>query len=268
MARRRTRKSTGTTKSRSTTYRSRTRKTSSSVRPTGKYYLTDSVIDAIVAEVYDRLALADIGLRVEELREILQPVIEKIAEQYSSRPSKEQIIARLFRSQDKLLELISAYLVETRDELTEAQLEFIVYNGGVPIARYAPKLYPLLKRINRDDLIDVLRSRWVESGLSTPFVCPRCGFYALTPDLHCIVCGADIDEKEFKEFIGFDSLLRDFAESSSASVLKEVIVEKRIAFDGATLKPVSEADVRRDVILYLDERDIKLLKSFVERKRE
>ncbi len=239
---------------------------SSGVRPTGKAYLTDALIDAVVNEVYERLALSDIGLSADEAREILQPIIEKIAEQYSSRPSKDQIVARIMRSQDKLLELISTYLVETRDELSEEQLEFVVYNGGLSIARYAPKLYRIASRLGREDIIDVLRSRWIEAGLATPYLCPRCGFYALTPSLTCIVCGAEVDEREFKESIGFSKLLEEFADEASLEDIREVVSEGRIAFDGRGLKPPSKAG-RDDIVLFLNERDIRFLKSVLERRR-
>ena len=213
------------------------------------------------------MGLEDIGIKPDELVEVLRPIVESIADMYSSRPSKDQILTRLMRAQDKLQEVIALYILESREELDEAQLEYIVYNAsGQALARHIPRLYMLAKRLGRDDLIEVLRGKWLESGMATPYQCPVCGFYALTPMLSCIVCGAEVDEHEYKEFIGFRDLLQEFVERVGPEELREVLAEKRVAYDGNMLLPPSEA--RRGLMLLpLDEEEVKIVERAYREKK-
>ncbi len=229
--------------------------------------MTDALVEAIAAEIVDRLALEDIGISAAEIVDVIRPIVESIADQYSSRPSKEQILNRILRHQDKLLEIIAAYLLETREEINEMQLEFVVYNSSPQVvARYIQRLYELAKRLGREDLIEILRSKWLESGYATPYQCPVCGFYALTPEFTCIVCGAEVDEDDYKEFIGFNELLSQFASESSVEDIMDVLAEKRIAYDGSRLLPPSKAS-RNMMFFKLDEKEIKALEETLARKK-
>ncbi len=261
--RRRARRTSSSTSSAAATSKSaqRSRRRSTSVtKPTGRAYVTDSMVDAIVEAIMDRYGLRDLGVKPDELRELLRPVIDEIADTYSSRPSKDQILARMLRNEEKLLELIASYLAETREEFDEQLLEFIVYNLGASGARLIPKLYREAKRAGREDLIDILRGKWLESGLATPYQCPRCGFYALTPNLTCVVCGAEIDEEEFKDSIDFEALLEEFAETATREEILEVISEKRVAYDGVRLKPPSQRTVN-DIELHLSRDEVEKLRA-------
>ncbi len=260
--RRRTKRASASSSTAAATGRSaqRSRRRSAATKPTGRAYVTDTMVDAIVEAIMERYGLHDLSVTLDELRELLRPIIDEIADTYSSRPSKDQIMARMLRNEEKLLELIAAYLAETREELDEQLLEFIVYNLGASGARLVPKLYREAKRLGREDLIDVLRGKWLESGLATPYQCPRCGFYALTPSLTCIVCGAEVDENEFKESIDFESLLEEFAETATRDEILEVVNEKRIVYDGVRLKPPSQRTVN-DIELHLSRDEVEKLRA-------
>ncbi|AEM37976.1 hypothetical protein Pyrfu_0104 [Pyrolobus fumarii 1A] len=206
-------------------------------------------------------------MSVDELVDLLRPVLESIADQYSSRPSKEQLLARLLRNQDKLLELIASYLADTREKLNEQQLEFVIYHGGTSIVRHVPRLYRAALEIGRDDLVDILRSKWIEGGVATPHQCPRCNFYSLTPALTCLVCGAEIDEKEFKEAIGFRELLEFFAQEASVEELRDAISEKRVLYDGRKIKAPSMARSTFDIELRLEPNEVKILEEALRAKK-
>lgn len=264
MARRRVKRST-----RSSARSSRSKRSSAGVftKPVGRQYVTDALVESIAAELVDRLALEDIGIKPSDIIDVVRPIVESIADQYSSRPSKEQILNRILRHQDKLLEVIAAYILESRDELNEAQLEFVVFNASPQlIARHVQRLYDTAKRFGRSDIIEVLKAKWLESGYATPYQCPVCGFYALTPDFTCIVCGADVDEEEYKKFIGFDELLKSFVEESDIADLMDVLSERRVAFDGTRLIPPSRAS-RDMLVFHLKGEEVKIVEEALSRKK-
>lgn len=261
MVRRRVRRST-----RSST-RSRRSSTAVSTRPTGRQYVTDALVESIATEIVDRLALEDVGIKPSDIIDVIRPIVESIADQYSSRPSKEQILNRILRHQDKLLEIIAAYLLESRDELDEAQLEFVVFNASPQlVARHIQRLYDIARRLGRGDIVDVLKTKWLESGYATPYQCPVCGFYALTPDFTCIVCGADVDEEEYKKFIGFEELFRNFVEESDIADLMDVLSERKVAFDGTQLIPPSRAS-RNMLVFHLKGEEVKIVEEALSRKK-
>lgn len=245
---------------------------SSSSRPsrrrTVKPLDPESVLDSVVDEVVRRLGLDLLGLSREDYKEILRPVVAGIVEQYSSRPSRETIVNKLVNLQPHLYVLASAYVLERDKPLTEDAVEFIVSNAPQVAARYVSKLYEAVNRLGRHDLLPLLRSAWERYGHPTPVPCPRCGFRAVTPDLVCMVCGYELDEREVKEAVDFERLLEEFAELYGPGEVREAIERGVVLLGDGVLKPPSAPREPTDIALHLTRRERERLRELVSLRLE
>ncbi len=187
--------------------------------------------------LHQRLGLDYIGLTVEELAEILEPMIGELVEARATKPKAEVIVAKLERGKQLLLKAIAAHLL-SRDELTPEQVEFIVANAEELAGRAAPKLYRQAEKHGLDHVVDALRYLWERYGNPLPVKCPRCGFSSLTPDLECIICGARVSEEELKQSIGFREMLLEYARTADKGILREILAAGFIILNGE-LKPPS-----------------------------
>lgn len=213
-------------------------------------------------EVVSRLGLDILGLGREDYREILKPVVEGIVSRYSSRPSKEAVTNRIMNIAQHVYALAAAYLLERDRELTEDQVEFVITNAPMIAARYVQRLYSVVKRLGRNDLIPLLRSAWERYGRPSPIACPYCGFRAVTPDLVCIVCGREIRERDVKQAIGFEERLRELVEFYGPMGAREVL-EKGYVLLGDTLKPPSAGGEGGEIVLHLSRGEKELLRNLL-----
>ncbi len=228
----------------------------------------ESVLESIVDEVVRRLGLDLLGLSREEYKEILRPVVSGIVEQYSSRPSRETLVNKIVGLQPHLYILASAYVLEKDKPLTEDAVEFIVSNAPQVAAKYVSRLYDAVNRLGRRDLLPLLRSAWERYGRPTPVPCPRCGFRAVAPDLVCMVCGYELDEKDVKEAVDFDDMLKEFAEMYGLSEVREAIDRGIVILGDGMLKPPSAPREPTDIVLHLSREEREKLRRLVSLRLE
>ncbi len=172
-------------------------------------------------EIAQALGLDILGLTEEELTEALEAPVSMVLG--ASKPSIEALIKRLKRHLTNVYSMIAAYILENRDRLTAEQLEFVVAYGGRVAAGAVGRLYDEARRLGREDLVPLLRAAWEKYGKPSPVKCPRCGFRAVTPDLTCTVCGHTVSEDEARRQLGFEEMVKVFAETADERSLKEAL---------------------------------------------
>lgn len=248
----------------STSKTSRRRRSSSSRK---KWTLDmDTVVPQVASAVIERLGLDYAGIRVDDIRDIVEDIVRGIAESRSTKPSVETLIKKIVKNPLPFKKAVAAKLV-TRESLSGEQVEFIVATAPEIAGRAAPRLYREARRLGLEHIVDSLRYLWLRYGRPTPFECPRCGFKALTPELSCMVCGARVDEEEFKSHIGFEMLLREMAETRPSEAL-EAADSGFVLYDGEKLLPPSRrAQTPLLIELYLTSRERSLLRSLAIRAR-
>jgi len=181
--------------------------------------LTSSLSEKLVPA----LGLDLVGLKPDDVKDIIYSIVSSLAESRSSKLTEEAAMKRIMAAKDGLLKAVAAMLLSRERPLTREQLEFIVAYAPEVAGRAAPYLYQQAKRLRADDIIASLRSLWSQYGRPTPVECPRCGFRAVTPDLTCIVCGAQLSEGEIKRYLGFPRLLLETAKRLHPRLVEEMI---------------------------------------------
>ncbi len=174
-------------------------------------------------ELIEALGIEYLGLRDSVLDDIVKDVLDAIVTSSSYKPSLDTLIKRINRYRKQLNKLIAARIIEDTDKLNEQQIEFVVYYGEEAIVQHIPDLYRVVKKIGREDLLDMLKYVWEKYGKPTPLSCPRCGFRTVMPNLSCMVCGYVVSEDYVRESIGFSEKFIEFLKNSSIAVLREVL---------------------------------------------
>ncbi len=192
------------------------------------------------------------GVGEDLLAEVLTPIIGDMVDSRSTKPKPEQVSSRLEKSRSYIYKAVAVLLIERLDEYSQEQLEFIVSNAGEAAGRAAPKLYRAASRLGLDHIVDALRHLWRLYGRPMPVKCPRCMFDSLTPDLECIVCGARVGEEEVKSVIGFERLLREYAEAADKGVVREVLAAGYVYYDGEIHPPSTRPASGYTLQLYLN----------------
>ncbi len=223
--------------------------------------ILDEHLDTIVA----RLGLSYLNLSSEEYRTILKPIIEGIISSSEDGVSLDHLLYRLDSSKQQLYVMVAAYLLENKHSLSDEQLEFIVSYGGPVAASHAPKLYKLLVKRGRVDLIPLLQSTWEVYGKPTNVTCPYCGFRAVTPSLECIICGREVKEKDLKKVIDFETRLIEAAENWSTWELKETI-ERGYVYLSDEIKPATATPSPMDIEIMLSSDERNLLRKILAEK--
>ncbi len=224
------------------------------------------LLEAVVDVAVGRLGLGFLGLSREEYEEMLKPIVEGMLAGSDGGLTLESVAARLEASRQQLYLMASAYLLEKKDELTQEQLEFVVSYGGHVAASYAPRLYKLIEKYGRWDLLPQLRYAWETYGRPTPIPCPRCGFRAVTPELQCMVCGYSLSERELREVTDFREKLREAAYTWQLTELIETI-ERGVVYLGEEVKPATARPSPLDVEVILTREEKEMLKKILEERR-
>ncbi|MCE4624781.1 MAG: hypothetical protein F7C35_02815 [Desulfurococcales archaeon] len=206
-----------------------------------------TVVPEVSKRVIESLGLDYIGIDIDSIKDLIEDIVSSIAEQRATKPSIDSLVSNIIRNKQLILKAIAAKLLQ-REDLTPEQVEFIVSYAPEIAGRAAPKLYPLAKKLGLDHVIDTLRYLWVRYGRPTPVECPYCGFRAVTPDLRCAVCGAQVSERDLKERIGFQELLEELAGRSPVAAL-EAVSAGFVLYDGERLWPPSAA---RSLSFYIE----------------
>ncbi len=277
-SRSRRRSSRSTTTSTSTTQQvqqttvASTSSTSSSSR---RYYRrkpvdTENWVSKHLEELIDRLGLDFLGLSREELEQIVVKLVD-ILRGEASTINLDTIVRRFRRNLEHMHRIIASMLLEMRDDYTEEQLEFIVNNIGDAVLAYAPKLYQKIVKLGKHDLLDRLRSEWMRAWITRkcpvlPVQCPVCGFHALMPDLTCLVCGSTVTEKQLKEFVNFNELLKDFVETYPRDVVENTIKAGYVLLTSCGIKPPSERREPLDIEVVLSTAEKEFLKKLLDER--
>lgn len=221
-------------------------------------------VDSFVAEVIEyvapRLGLDYIGVGDRELAAVLRPIIEDMIESRSTKPKAETIASRIEKMKPVIYKALASMLLE-REELSPEQIEFIVAHAEDLAGKAAPLLYRHAVKYGLDHVVEALRVLWSRYGRPLPLRCPRCGFYALAPNLECMVCGSSISERELKDSIGFRDRLRDYAGSADWRLVEEIIHAGYIYFDGEIRPPSMRPSNGYYIALYLSREERELLRS-------
>ncbi len=141
----------------------------------------------------------------------------------STKPKLDAVLKKIKRYRDKVSALISVMLLENLKNLNEEQLEFIVQSGGQLIVPEISRLYALLKKIGRNDLISYLEYVWEKYGRPSPVRCPKCGFRAIMPDFTCHICGHVVNEEYVRRELNFKEKFKMYVEQASVAELRDVM---------------------------------------------
>ena len=225
-----------------------------------------------VDTLIERLGLDTLPLKREELQSILVKIVDLLRGEAAT-INMDTIARRFRRNLEEMYRIIAVSILELRDELDPETLEFVVNNIGPYVLAHAPRLYREAKKYGRDDLIERLRAEWSRAWISIrkttlPVQCPRCGFNALTPDLTCLVCGSAVDEKELKEFLGFDKLLHEFVELYPREDVEKAVKYGYVLLNSLGLKPPTAQREPLDIEIVLSSNEIELLKNLLRERAD
>lgn len=204
-------------------------------------------------------------LKLKITREILDIVVTST----SYKPSTETILKRISRNKELVNMVIAARMLEEIKDFTDEQLEFIVYYGNRMIIPEISRLYRILVKRNRKDLIGYLQYVWEKYGRPAPVNCPKCGFNAVMPDYTCYICGYTVTESYIREKIEFDVKFREFVKESSVAELREAL-EYGFIFVGkeGVKTPRAKFDPSKIYYqVYLKPKDIALIREEISKRK-
>ena len=227
-----------------------------------------AVSKEVASEVIKRLGLDLIGVSADDIIDIVEDIVSGIAESRSTKPSVDSLVKRILASKDQFKKAVAARLLERKgEELNLEQLEFVVANAPELAGRSAPILYRVAKRLKAEHIILALQTLWNKYGLRTPIRCPRCGFYAVTPDLTCMVCGASLEEEEIKKSISFRERLESFLQRAPTPLVREIYQAGFVLLDDE-IHPPSMPPSGFKVEVHLNREERLLVKKFLEEREE
>jgi len=221
----------------------------------------EAVLRSVVNDIVSKLGLDVLGLEENDYLNILRPVVEAVVSSYSSRPSREAVISRIVNNPRPVYMYAAAYLLEKREYLNEEQLEFVIVNAPEIAARFVSRLYRGVVSAGRKDLVALLRGAWEKFGRPLPVTCPYCGFRSVTPDYYCIVCEREVNEKDIKESINFNELLKEYVEFYGYSGVRETLEKGYVVLRETLYPPSSEEVGEPGLRLYLSRKERELLRQ-------
>ncbi len=225
--------------------------------------------DPLVEDVTNRLmeyrGYSIIGIPREIVASMIREIVLDLASQMATKPKPDPVFNRIKRNIAGFEKALAAKLLEKTEEPRGDVLEFIITRNPELAVKAAPRLYPLLKRVNRGDLVEVLRDLWNSSPRGFPLVCPRCGFRSLTPDFTCVVCGYTAREEEVKEANNFEEKLSELMERLDSKSL-EMLLQKGFVYvlpDGR-LDVGDKAETQSSPVIFLSKSERELVRSRLE----
>ncbi|MGC9071169.1 MAG: hypothetical protein ACP5HK_00510 [Acidilobus sp.] len=242
---------------------SRKRRTESSRRQHTQADLSP-IVNSVTQQVYESFGLDAYGITLDDAKGVISDMVYAIAESRSSKLTDEVALKKVTAAKDNLMKALANVILSRGTRLTREQLEFIVSYAQEAAGKAAPYLYHEAKRLGADDIVDTLRSLWLQYGKPTPVECPRCGFRAVTPDLACLVCGAQLSERELKEHMGFSRLLIETAKRLHSRLVEEMISAGYVVLNGE-IRPPSLAP--RDgfaIVIHLSRAEKDSLRSLIQ----
>lgn len=196
---------------------------SSKTRAVSKSIDIDKLTKEVFNDLYGYLGLDALGVDEETAYKIIFEILDMLYSEQSTKPKLDAILKKINRFREQVNMVIASRLLEEVSEPSVEQLEFIVYNGGKAVVPEISRIYSLLKKHGRADLIDYLTYVWERYGYVTPVKCPKCGFRAVSPDFSCSVCGYVVSEDYVRKELGFSDKFRDYVVNASIAELREVL---------------------------------------------
>ncbi len=226
----------------------------------------DAWIEKHIDEFVSSTGLDLLNLSREQYIEILKDIIIQLYGSTSSYTKVDVLVKRFQRYSDRIYPVIAARIASLLDKLSEDQLEFVILNIGDEVLSLASKLYEHARRFGRDDLINILKTKWSNAWVKRrteilPAECPKCGFNALMPDLTCLVCNSVVNDKTLKEFIKFTNGLKELISILSCDELREIMRRGYVLVNGLGLKPPNSERSPIDIEIYLTNKEMELVKG-------
>ncbi|AFZ70940.1 hypothetical protein Calag_1221 [Caldisphaera lagunensis DSM 15908] len=220
----------------------------------------NSFVNDISREIIDKFGLDLINLKPDDIKDLVEEIINSIVESRVTKPSEESLLKKFINSKDQFMKGIAGRLIERDEVNSRERLELIIAYAPEIAGRASPRLYKIAKQLNAIDLIDNLRQLWNRYGLSTPIRCPVCGFNSVMPDMSCIVCGSLLDEKDIKKEINLREQLSKLKNVYNDKLIREIIDSGYVVFDGEIKPPSLKEKDKISISLHLnkDEKDILL----------
>lgn len=228
-------------------------------------------VDKHIEDFVTLSGLDMLGLSIETYKEILNDILIQLFGSTTSYTNVKTLVKRYIRNKNKLDQVIAARIAYLLESFSDEQLEYIVYNIGDSVLYLAPKLYIAAKKAGREDLISIMRSKWnlywVKKKTNIlPAPCPKCGFNSLTPDLMCMVCGATVNEKELKKYIGFTQLLKELAKDLNCDDLDKLSKYEYVLLEDSRIKAPWDKKHPLDIEIYLSPREKDLIIDALKKK--
>ncbi|MET1160636.1 MAG: hypothetical protein ABWW65_06720 [Thermoprotei archaeon] len=181
----------------------------------------------LASQVYDDvktfLGLDMLGLPDDISREIVYEVIDTLYGEASSKPKIDAILKKIKRFREHVDYIIASKILERIKEPNDVQLEFLVQSGGRAIIPEISRIYKLIIKRGRRDLLPYLEAIWEKHGFPSPVKCPKCGFRAIMPDFSCYICGYVVTEEYIRKELNFEEKLKTYVESASVAELRDVL---------------------------------------------
>lgn len=231
----------------------------------------DALADKMIKEVSEFLGLDTLALPNSLLRDIVREVMHVVITSTSYKPSTDVILKRISRHSEIVNMIIASKMLEKLKDFTDEQLEFIVYNGKRALIPEISRLYRILEKKGRRDLLSYLQYVWEKYGRPTPVRCPKCGFRSIMPDYSCYMCGYVVSEKYLREQLDFDSRFREYVKEASENELEEVldvgfVLVSENEIESPKKRP--ELGIKHYYIIYLGASDISLIKDELAKRKE
>ncbi len=233
-------------------------------RRTATSYDLKPVIDSVSQQVFNALGLDMFGFSLNDVKGVVSDMVYSIAEGRSTKLTEEAALKRVMAAKDNILKALASQLLMRAPRLTREQLDFIVSYAPESAGRAAPYLYKEARRLGAQDVVDYLRSLWARFGSPTPVECPRCGFRSVTPDLTCMVCGAQLSEREVKVGLNFPRALVEAARRMHPRLVEEMIAAGYVVLDGEIHPPSLAPRGGFSLTLHLNREEKEALKSLLQ----
>ncbi len=234
----------------------------------------DAWIDKYIMDFITLTGLDILGLNdKEKYLELLKDILIELYGSLTSYTNVKALAKRYARNRKIIDPVIASRLASSLESFTEEQAEFIVYNIDDSVLNLAPKIYPEIRKLGREDLIRILQSKWANAWMRRkntilPPPCPRCGFNAVMPDLTCAVCGNLVKEDELKSFIRFKEELASIVALLNCSELSKLLTHETIYVNGAGIKLPWATRTSVDVEVFITAEEKRLIKDELRKRCE
>jgi len=182
----------------------------------------ESLAEEYFNDLYSYLGLDTLGVERQVAVKIIGEVLSMLYEGASSKPALDAVLKKIRRFRDSVNAVIAKWLLETVKEPTPEQLEFIVTSGGRLVVPEISRLFSIIKKTGRADLLSHLEALWEKYGHPTPVRCPKCGFRAVMPDYSCAVCGYVVSDEYVKRELNFAEKFKEYISRASVAELRDV----------------------------------------------